>query len=92
MHKTIKLASNEQLGYFLRITKKVREREKKGKRKREREREREKSESIFNIFFPLFSMRKRFVVRSVSQFWRLATTESSSRRPHSRQSVMSIGV
>ena len=23
MHKTIKLASNEQLGYFLRITKKV---------------------------------------------------------------------
>ena len=34
MHKTIKLSSNEQLGYFLRITKKVRER-------REKEREKE---------------------------------------------------
>ena len=33
MHKAIKLVSTEQLGYFLRITKKVRERE------RERERD-----------------------------------------------------
>ena len=40
MHKAVKLASSEQLGHFLRITKKV----------REREREREKVLNNYLLF------------------------------------------